>query len=133
MIRSKLPPMSALSEAKEMLGPGTDSTGITCAHILWGLAHTIGFQDDLARDLSTAGWPTGLSELERVLRLKAAVKEGIRWASAAAAMLPRVVPEGGVTLAGIFIPGGVSDLKGFVNPSILRVARQLSAVLLLGI
>lgn len=108
MIRSHLPPSVVLSEAKEMLGPGTDSTGVTCAHILWGLAHDIEFQDDLGRDLAIAGWPTNMSALDEIPRLKAAVKEGIRWAGAATAMLPRVVPEGGAILAGKFIPGGVS-------------------------
>jgi cytochrome P450 len=97
-----------VSEAKEMLGPGTDSTGVTCAHILWALAHAVEFQNDLARDLAIAGWPTGISVLEGIPRLNAAVKEGIRWVGAASAMLPRVVPDGGVTLAGKFIPGGVS-------------------------
>ncbi|KAG0646768.1 Cytochrome P450 monooxygenase yanH [Hyphodiscus hymeniophilus] len=108
MIRSRLSPILALSEAKEMLGPGTDSTSITCAHILWGLAHTLEFQNDLAEDLANAGWPTCISALEGIPRLKAAVKEGIRWAGAAAVMLPRVVPKDGVMLAGRFIPGGVS-------------------------
>jgi hypothetical protein len=111
MIRSHLPPSAVLSEAKEMLGPGTDSTGVTCGHILWGLAHDVKFQDELARDLAIAGWPTGLSQLEGIPRLRAAVKEGIRWAGAASAMLPRAVPEGGAMLAGKFIPGGVSAPK----------------------
>jgi len=109
MIRSRLSPESALSEAKEMLGPGTDTTSATLAHILWGLAHDISFQDELASDLAETGWPTDMSVLEAVPRLRAATKEGIRWAGAAAAMLPRVVPEGGVTFAGKFIPAGVSS------------------------
>jgi cytochrome P450 len=109
MIRSNLAPESALAEAKEMLGPGTDTTSATLAHILWGLAHDIVFQDELAHDLAAAGWPTDMSALEAVPRLRAATKEGIRWAGAAAAMLPRVVPEGGATLAGKFIPAGVSS------------------------
>jgi cytochrome P450 len=107
MIRSRLPPAIALSEAKEMLGPGTDTTSLTLAHILWGLAHDISFQDSLAADLALAHWPTDMTGLEALPRLRAAVKEGIRWAGAAAAMLPRIVPKDGATLAGKFIPGGV--------------------------
>ena len=108
MIRSGLPVESALSEAKEMLGPGTDTTSATLAHILWGLAHDIAFQEQLALDLTMTGWPTNMSALEKIPRLKAAVKEGIRWTGAAAAILPRIVPDKGVVLAGKFIPGGVS-------------------------
>lgn len=108
MIRSRLPAASALSEAKEMLGPGTDTTSATLAHILWGLAHDLEFQDQLAQDLATAGWPTDMVVLEGTLRLRAAVREGIRWTGAAAAMLPRIVPEGGVVLAGRYISAGVS-------------------------
>jgi cytochrome P450 len=108
MLASRLPAPSALSEAKEMLGPGTDTTSATLAHILWALAHDTSYQDALVHDLADAQWPTDMSSLESISRLRAAVKEGIRWTGAAAAMLPRVVPEGGVVLAGTFIPGGVS-------------------------
>lgn len=63
------------------------------------------------RDLERARWPTEMGSLENIPRLRAAVKEGIRWAGAAAAMLPRVVPDGGATLAGVFVVGEVSFLK----------------------
>lgn len=110
MLASRLPAPSALSEAKEMLGPGTDTTSATLAHIIWGLAHDLTFQEALVQDLVDAQWPTDMASLESIPRLRAAVKEGIRWTGAAAAMLPRVVPEGGSILAGTFIPGGVSYL-----------------------
>lgn len=107
MINSRLPAPSALSEAKEMLGPGTDTTSASLAHILWALAHSIPYQEALAADLEVGGWPTDMPSLDNIPRLRAAVREGIRWTGAAAAMLPRVVPDGGATLAGVFIPGGV--------------------------
>lgn len=110
MLASRLSAPSALSEAKEMLGPGTDTTSATLAHILWGLAHDLTYQETLIQDLIDAQWPIGMSSLKSIPRLRAAVKEGIRWTGAAAAMLPRVIPEGGFTLAGTFIPGGVGDL-----------------------
>ncbi|EKG17548.1 UcrQ [Macrophomina phaseolina MS6] len=106
MVRSGLAPQSALSEAKEMLGPGTDATSASLAHILWALAHNPQFQEELYSDLSKAGFPEHMSDLEGIPKLKACVKEGIRWAGAAAAMLPRVVPKDGVELCGKFIPGG---------------------------
>lgn len=110
MIRSGLPARTALAEAKEQLGPGTNTTSATLAHILWGLAHETQFQSELLYSLEAAGWPEDLTSLEALPKLKACVKEGIRWTGAAAAMLPRVVPAQGVMLAGRFVPGGVSKL-----------------------
>ena len=60
------------------------------------------------QQLALAGWPEDMTSLENIPELKAAMKEGVRWAGAAAAMLPRLVPEGGAVLAEQFIPGGVS-------------------------
>ncbi|OBT89133.1 hypothetical protein VE02_01683 [Pseudogymnoascus sp. 03VT05] len=129
------PPPIALSEAKKMLGPGTNTTSLTLAHILWGLAHDIIFQDRLAADLALAHWPTTMTALEALPRLRAAVKEGIRSAGAAAAMLPRIVPKDGATLAGKFIPGGtvissspiwyLRDKTAFPSAEIYRTKRWL--------
>ncbi|KKY15407.1 putative benzoate 4-monooxygenase cytochrome p450 [Diplodia seriata] len=135
MTSSGLSPRAALSEAKEMLGPGTDTTSATLAHILWALAHNPAYQDDLFGDLARAGFPQsmngtgnggGSSGLDAVPTLKACVKEGVRWAGAAAAMLPRVVPDGGVVLEGVWVPGGtvvssspiwyLRDKTAFPNP-----------------
>jgi cytochrome P450 len=111
MIDAGLPPQLALLEARDLLGPGTNTTSTTLAHILWGLAHDTGFQDGIVGDLESAGWPGDLSALEKLPRLKAAIKEGIRWTAAACAMLPRIVPEEGAILCGHFIPGGVSERR----------------------
>ncbi|OJD38796.1 cytochrome p450 [Diplodia corticola] len=137
MVRSGLAPQSALSEAKEMLGPGTDTTSASLAHILWALAHNPQYQDELFDDLARHGFAEHMGGLEGIPRLKACVKEGIRWAGAAAAMLPRVVPDDGVELCGKFIPGGtivssspiwyLRDKTAFPNPDEYDPYRWLSA------
>ncbi|KAF5857405.1 hypothetical protein ETB97_005789 [Aspergillus alliaceus] len=106
MAGSRISEQSALSEAKEMLGPGTDTTSATLAHILWALSLNQSLQEELVSDLRAAGWPTDMTTLESISKLTACVKEGIRWTGAAAAMLPRIVPKGGYMLAGKHIPGG---------------------------
>lgn len=111
MIHAGLPPQLALLEARDLLGPGTNTTSTTLAHILWGLAHDTRFQDEIVGDLESAGWPGDLSTLEKLPRLQAAIKEGIRWTAAACTMLPRIVPEEGAILCGHFIPGGVSERR----------------------
>lgn len=107
MVNSGLPPLTALSEATENLGPGTDTTSATLAHILWALAHNPSFQQALFHDLSSVSFSTDMTTLEGVPKLRACVKEGTRWTGAAAAMLPRIVPEGGAEFYGHFIPEGV--------------------------
>jgi hypothetical protein len=115
LTRSGLPPKTALSEAKENLGPGTDTTSATLAHIIWALSHNAHFQEHLFQDLQNSKFSTSMSDLEAIPRLRACVKEGIRWAGAAAVMLPRVVPQGGVELHGKFIPEGVSLFQYYIS------------------
>ncbi|KAM5386582.1 hypothetical protein ACJZ2D_000545 [Fusarium nematophilum] len=106
LVQSGLPSETALSEAKENLGPGTDTTSATLAHILWALAHNPSYQSSLYQDLAAVSFVTDMTTLENIPRLQACVKEGIRWGAAAAAMLPRIVPKGGIQLHGNFIPEG---------------------------
>ncbi|SCV51695.1 related to trichodiene oxygenase cytochrome P450 [Fusarium fujikuroi] len=131
-----LPAETALSEAGENLGPGTDTTSATLAHILWALAHNPTFQDALYQDLASVDFSTDMTTLENTPRLQACVKEGIRWAGAAAAMLPRIVPPGGIELHDTFIPEGtvltsspiwyLHDENAFPNPKLYDPYRWLS-------
>ena len=90
-----------------MLGPGTDTTSATLAHILWALSFNQCLQEDLVSDLRAADWTTDMTELESIPRLTACVKEGIRWTGAASAMLPRIVPTDGAMLAEKHVPDRV--------------------------
>ncbi|RSM15960.1 hypothetical protein CEP52_000429 [Fusarium oligoseptatum] len=47
---------TALSEAKENLGPGTDTTSATLAHILWALAQNPDYQKALYEDLAAVSF-----------------------------------------------------------------------------
>jgi cytochrome P450 len=98
----------AVSEAKENLGPGTDTTSASLAHILWALSHDVPLQKQLYDQLESHGFPQNIEELEKIPLLVACVKEGIRWTGAAAAVLPRVVPTGGIEFSGYYLPEGVS-------------------------
>ncbi|OJJ07152.1 hypothetical protein ASPVEDRAFT_88407 [Aspergillus versicolor CBS 583.65] len=135
MAGSRIPEQCALSEAKEMLGPGTDTTSSTLAHILWALSLNPSFQNRLVSDLEAAQWPTEMTALESILTLVACVKEGIRWTGAAAAMLPRIVPKGGAVLGGVQVPEGtmissspiwyLRDETAFPDPERYRPGRWL--------
>ncbi|KAF5684623.1 cytochrome P450 monooxygenase [Fusarium denticulatum] len=131
-----LPAETALSEASENLGPGTDTTSATLAHIIWALAHNPSYQDALYQDLASVSFATDMTKLENIPRLQACVEEGIRWAGAAAAMLPRIVPPGGIELHGTFIPEGtmltsspiwyLHDTTAYPNPKLYDPYRWLS-------
>ncbi|KAF5583476.1 cytochrome P450 monooxygenase [Fusarium pseudoanthophilum] len=136
LCKAGLPAETALSEAGENLGPGTDTTSATLAHILWALAHNPAFQDALYQDLASVDFSTDMTTLENIPRLQACVKEGIRWAGAAAAMLPRIVPPGGIELHDTFIPEGtvltsspiwyLHEENAFPNPKLYDPYRWLS-------
>ncbi|KAL4878148.1 cytochrome P450 [Aspergillus karnatakaensis] len=133
MARERIPEQCALSEAKEMLGPGTDTTSSTLAHILYALSLNRSLQNSLVADLAAAQWPTDMSALEAIPSLIAVVKEGVRWTGSAAAMLPRIVPPGGAMLGGIQVPGGtmissspiwyLRDETAFPDPHLFRPSR----------
>ncbi|KAJ3546621.1 hypothetical protein NM208_g1915 [Fusarium decemcellulare] len=137
LVSSGLPPETALSEATENLGPGTDTTSATLAHILWALAQNPGYQNLLHHDLQDGSFSTDMTTLENIPRLQACVKEGIRWAAAAAAMLPRIVPHGGIELHGKFIPEGtvltsspiwyLHDKTAFPRPELYDPFRWLTS------
>ncbi|KAF3385185.1 Cytochrome P450 monooxygenase yanH, partial [Penicillium rolfsii] len=136
MAGPRLTTQSALSEAKEMLGPGTDTTSATLAHILWALSLNKALQEKLFVKLEQANWPTDMAALESIPLLVACVKEGIRWTGAAAAMLPRIVPKGGSLLGAKFVAGGtmissspiwyLHDEIAFPEPHKYRPGRWLS-------
>ncbi|RAL08752.1 cytochrome P450 [Aspergillus homomorphus CBS 101889] len=128
MAGGRMSEQSALSEAKEMLGPGTDTNSATLAHILYALSFNEALQADLVRDLEAAGWPTDTSALEAIPRLVAAVKEGIRWTGATAAMLPRIFPRGGYRLAGNRLAGNRLPGGIMIASSPIRYLRNEVAV-----
>ncbi|OHF00745.1 hypothetical protein CORC01_04062 [Colletotrichum orchidophilum] len=135
MVSAGVPTQTALSEAKENLGPGTDTTSASFAHILFALSWNPTFQQKLYQDLASRGFPTDMNTLESIPRLKACVKEGIRWAGASVAMLPRVVPKGGVELCGKFVPEGtiitsspvwyLRDKYAYPNPELFNPYRWI--------
>ncbi|KAK6428337.1 hypothetical protein LTR95_015520 [Oleoguttula sp. CCFEE 5521] len=78
-------------EATNLIVAGTDTTAITLTYLAEVAA--------LPREYTHA-------ELETLPLLNATLQETLRLYGAAAAMLPRVVPSGGVNLDGYFLPEG---------------------------
>ncbi|KAJ4386479.1 hypothetical protein N0V93_009376 [Gnomoniopsis smithogilvyi] len=108
LLKSGVHPQTALCEARENIGPGTDTTSATLAHILYALAKNPPYQATLRDELKILAFPTDITSLESIPKLRACIYEGIRWTGAAAAMLPRIVPEEGAWLDGKYLPGGTT-------------------------
>lgn len=53
------------------------------------------------------------SALQDLPYLNATIQEGLRLCPPVPVLLPRVVPEGGETVCGMFLPGGVSHIFSF--------------------
>ena len=89
---------------------GTDTTSITLTYLFYELAIQPEWQDRIRKELGNIKgipqWKT-ISGLEI---LDAIVKEALRLHSSAPASLWREVPEGGMIIAGHFIPQYVRTL-----------------------
>ncbi len=89
---------------------GTDTTSNTMTFITWEIASKPHIQERLYAELkdkiADPARVPALEEVETWPYLNAVIKEGLRKYAAAPSHLERVVPPGGVTLQGYFIPEG---------------------------
>ncbi|KAJ9610357.1 hypothetical protein H2200_005134 [Cladophialophora chaetospira] len=96
----------------QMIG-GTDTTSTTLTYTAWELAKQPKLQEEMRRELRTARSHAEsdvlrYADLEALPFLDAVIMEGLRRHPAAPSSLPRVVPKGGVSLAGIWVPEGTT-------------------------
>lgn len=102
------------SEGQTMLQAAADTTGNALTVAVLGVLSNPRVYATLVEELSRA-FPdkTGrlkTTELEKLPYLGGVVKEGLRLSYGVVSRLPRVVPEGGATFNGFFVPGKVSKL-----------------------
>jgi len=67
---------------------------------------------DQATEDNKLSKPAQLRETQSLAYLQAVIKEGMRIHPSVAFILPRHVPEGGCTIAGKYLPAGVSKPTG---------------------
>lgn len=106
----------------------------TSATILTGIiSHVVDQPDSLAavtQEIRNAFKENGEVTLDSVRDLKylnAVINEGLRYCPAVPWMLPRIVPDGGETICGEYIPGGVSQRKHWFNA--LQVTDRFTAMM----
>jgi cytochrome P450 len=100
------------SEMYDHLKAGQQTTASTLTYICWRLSRHLEWQRRLQEELRAlkqdAAGNVSLNEIEACPVLDAIVKETLRLHPAASGRQERVVPVGGRTYSGIFIPGGTT-------------------------
>ncbi|KAI1617383.1 cytochrome P450 [Exophiala viscosa] len=96
-----------VEEITNLLFAGTDTTGLSLSYLFWQLAHHPGWmvrmREELKEACGTQDYPA-YSVLSELPVLDAVIYEQWRLWPVAPSSLPRVTPEGGVLIDGIFVP-----------------------------
>lgn len=95
-------------EAGNLIVAGTDTTAISLTYLTWAVLSQPDLRNELEREVSELTEPFRDADLERLLILNSVIDETLRLYSAAPGTLPRVVPRGGATLGGYFLPEGTT-------------------------
>ena len=94
------------SEAGNFMIAGSDTTSNTLTYLIWAVVSRADVRQALEQEVAIVEEPLTDAKLERLPILNAIIEETLRLYGAAPATLPRVVPKGGATLAGYFMPEG---------------------------
>ncbi|KAK0501634.1 cytochrome P450 monooxygenase [Armillaria luteobubalina] len=96
------------AEALTLLVAGSETTSNSATAIIHYLARTPSVQDKLHKELDEHLGPEVATneQVKNLSYLQAVINEGLRLHSTVAMGLPRVVPEGGMTILGNYFPGG---------------------------
>ncbi|GJC84894.1 putative sterigmatocystin biosynthesis P450 monooxygenase STCB [Colletotrichum liriopes] len=96
------------SESADFILAGSDTTSITLTYLVWAVLKRPDLQDRLEKEVTSVGEEFDDAALEKLPLLNAVIDETLRLYGAAPGNLPRTVPPNGTTIAGFFIPEGIS-------------------------
>lgn len=96
------------AEATTLIVAGSDSTAVSLTYLVWSVLSHPEIQRDLEAEVATL--PAGFADadLESLPLLSAVIQETMRLYGAVNTPMPRVVPPGGVTMGGYYLPAGTS-------------------------
>jgi cytochrome P450 len=110
------------AQCKDLIFAGTDSTGMNLATICFMLAKHPECYQKLRKEVLAAK-PTE-AELQSLPYLQGVVREGLRLSMANPSRLPRLVPAGGWTFKGTYLPYGTAvsctPYELHLNPSVFE-------------
>lgn len=95
-------------ESVGLLIASTDTTAITLAFLIWAVLSRPDLRRELEDEVDTLSDEFTEADVEKLPLLNAVIEETLRLYGAAPANLPRMVPEGGATLCGYYLPQGTT-------------------------
>lgn len=104
----RLDDMDVKIEAMNIIIAGTDTTGVTLTYLTWAVLQRPTLQAALEEEVAALNDDFTENDLMALPLLNAVIDETLRLYGAAPSSLPRVVPESGTKMAGLFIPGGLT-------------------------
>jgi benzoate 4-monooxygenase len=107
-----------IAESISFIVGGSDTTSSTITNAIDLISRNVELQERLQCELDEAfpgyqdeAWVPADSTLQNLPLLTATLREVMRFRPTSATGLERIVPEGGKTIAGVYIPAGVSFPK----------------------
>lgn len=95
-----------LIEAGNLISAGSDTTAETLTYLIWAVLSHPEVQNLLEEEVAHVEEPILDGELEKLPILNAVIQETLRLYPASPFPEPRVVPKGGATFQGYFLPEG---------------------------
>ncbi|KAF5962340.1 cytochrome P450 monooxygenase [Fusarium bulbicola] len=95
-------------EAGGFIVAGSGTTAVTLTYLVWAVLSNPDIQAKIEAEVAALQPDYTDADLEALPYLSALVEETLRLYSAAPGAIPRRVPKGGATLAGYFIPEGIT-------------------------
>ncbi|KAG8165199.1 hypothetical protein KVR01_005474 [Diaporthe batatas] len=111
-------PIEIRDNAQVFIVGGSDTTANSMIYLIWCICKLPDVKSKLLKELATIPEDFSYDDLRDMPYLNWCVNETLRLYNALPCGLPRIVPEGGVELAGQFIPGGAlhRDEEAFPDP-----------------
>ncbi|EOD45152.1 putative cytochrome p450 monooxygenase protein [Neofusicoccum parvum UCRNP2] len=99
--------MTIKCEAVGLIAAGSGTTAVTLTYLVWAVLSRPDLQKRLEDEVGALEELSDV-QLEELPLLNAIIDESLRVYGAAPGSLPRVVPEGGATLSGYYVPAGTT-------------------------
>ncbi|PSR97613.1 cytochrome protein [Coniella lustricola] len=95
-----------IDSAQVYIIAGSDTTALALTYLVWQVCCSPEIRDRLVQELQQVPDEYHDDDLQHLAYLQQVIEETLRVYSPAPSALPRIVPQGGSTLAGQYLPGG---------------------------